>query len=76
MVIIRADGTKQTKGKSFMTGGLMGMALSGKATFKSRVALVDAKSGDILFLGDYLSAGIPKDKTYEKSFKSIPVSTK
>lgn len=74
LVIIRAAGQKETKGKSFMSGGLLGMAMSGTATFTSRVALVDAKTGDILFLGDYISRGIPKDKTYEKSFTNIPVT--
>jgi hypothetical protein len=74
LVIVRAIGHKETKGKAFMTGGLLGMALSGKTTFQSRVALVDAKNGDILFLGDYIGRGLPTYETYEKSFKSIPVS--
>ena len=74
LVIVRATGSMETKGKSFMTGGLLGMAMSGTPTFRSTVALVDAKNGDILFLGDYISRGLPKDKTYEKSFKNIPVS--
>jgi hypothetical protein len=73
IVIVRSEGNKETKGKAFMNGGgLLGMALAGEATFRSRVALVDAKNGDILFMGDYLTRGLPKDKTYEKSFKSIP----
>jgi hypothetical protein len=76
LVIVRATGLKETKGKAFMTGGLLGMALSGNATFQSRVALVDAKNGDILFLGDYVSSGLPKDKTYEKSFESIEKARK
>ncbi len=71
-VIVRSTGNKQTKSKAFMTGGLVGMGMSGEATFRSRVAVVDAKNGDILFLGDYISRGLPKDKTYEKSFKNIP----
>jgi hypothetical protein len=72
LVIVRATGQKATKSKAFMTGGLLGMALSGNAVFQSRVAFVDAKNGDILFLGDYISRGLPKDKTYEKSFQNIP----
>jgi len=72
LVIVRSTGNKETKGKAFMTGGLLGMAMSGDAMFRSRVALVDAKTGDILFMGDYISKGLPKDKTYEKSFKNIP----
>jgi hypothetical protein len=71
LVIIRSDAQKQTKGRSFMTGGLVGMALSGSATFVSRVVLVDAKNGDILFLGNYISSGIPKETLFEKSFRSI-----
>jgi hypothetical protein len=72
LVIIRAIGHRKTKTKAFMTGGLLEMAMSNKATFQSRVALVDAKSGDILFLGDYVSRGLPTYETYEKSFKHIP----
>jgi hypothetical protein len=71
LVIIRSDGTKQTKGKAFMTGGLVGMAASGKATFVSRVALVDAKNGDVLYLAVYVTSGIPKDKAFDKSFRSL-----
>jgi hypothetical protein len=72
LVIVRAVGQKQTRAKAFMTGGLLGSALAGSAVFQSRVAFVDAKNGDILFLGDYISRGLPKDKTYEKSFQNIP----
>jgi hypothetical protein len=71
LVIVRADAQKQTKGRSFMTGGLAGMAFSGSATFITHVVLVDAKNGDILFLGNYISRGIPKDKAFEKGFQSI-----
>jgi hypothetical protein len=74
LVIVRSTGSQETKGKSFMTGGLLGMALSGTPVFQSRVALVDAKNGDILFLGDYISRGLPHEKTYENSFKNIPVT--
>ena len=71
LVIIRAMGLKQTKGKSFMTGGLVGKARSGTSDFQSHVAVVDAKNGVILFLGEYTSHGLPKEKTYEKSFLNI-----
>jgi hypothetical protein len=74
LIIIRADGIKMTKGKSLMTGGLIGVARAGTAEVKSRVALVDARNGDVLFLGDYESRGLPSDKTYEKSFRHIPVA--
>jgi hypothetical protein len=71
LVFIRSDGQKQTKGKAFMTGGLVGMATAGKATFISRVVLVDAKNGDVLYLSNYISSGLPKDKTFAKSFRSL-----
>jgi hypothetical protein len=75
LVFIRSKGVKQTKGKGFMTGGVIGLATSGNATFVSWVALVDAKTGDILFLSDFLSSGLPKAKLYEKTLQKIPVST-
>lgn len=71
LVFVRASGEKMTGGKGFLTGGLVGLAMSGSAEFVSHVALVDAKSGEILFLGQFLSSGLPKDKTYEKSFEHI-----
>ena len=74
LVILRSTGVQLTKGKAYMSGGLLGMALgSKKPTYQSRVALVDAKNGDILFLGEYTTDGLPKDKTYDKSFQNIPV---
>jgi hypothetical protein len=75
LVIVRATGSTETKGKAFLSGGgLLGVAMAGTPVFQSRVALVDAKNGDILFLGDYLSRGLPHEKTYENSFKNIPVT--
>jgi hypothetical protein len=71
LVIIRSDGQKQTKGKAFMTGGLVGMAAAGKATFISHVVLVDAKNGDVLYLANYITSGLPKDKAFDKSFQSL-----
>lgn len=71
-VIVRAVGAKETKSKAFMTGGLIGMAAAGEATFRTRVAIVDAKNGDILFVGDFESRGLPSEKVYEHSFKKIP----
>ena len=71
-VIVRSLGAKETKSKAFMTGGLVGMALSGEADFRTRVAIVDAKKGDILFVGDFVSRGLPSDKVYEHSFKNVP----
>lgn len=72
LVLVRAVGSKETKSKAFMTGGLLGMAMAGEATFRTRVVLVDAKNGDILFVGDYISRGLPSEKVYEHSFKNIP----
>ena len=71
-IIVRSVGAKETKSKAFMTGGLLGMAMSGEAEFRTRVAIVDAKNGDILFIGDFVSSGLPSDKVYEHSFKKIP----
>ncbi len=71
LVIIRADGSEKTKGKGFMTGGLMGMAGAGIPMIRSRVAVVDAKNGNVLFLGDYRTQGVPSYKTFEKSFQKI-----
>jgi hypothetical protein len=75
LVILRSSGVQLTKGKAFMSGGLLGMAIGSKQPmYQTRVALVDAKNGDILFLGEYQTNGLPKDKTYEKSFQNIPVA--
>lgn len=71
LVIIRSAGVKITKGKGMLTGGLVGLAASKNATFTTHVVLVDAKTGDVLFLGIYITSGIPKDKAFEKSFKKI-----
>src|ERR1700733_8253205 len=63
LVVVRAVGNQTTAGKAFMTGGLLGVAMThGKVFYRSRVALVDAKTGDILFLGDYFSKGSPGTK--------------
>jgi hypothetical protein len=74
LVVVRAVGSQDTATKAFMRGGLIGMAMThGKVQYRSRVALVDAKNGDILFLGDYTSWGSPGTKLLEKSFKKLPV---
>jgi hypothetical protein len=75
LVVVRAVGVQDTAGKAFMKGGLLGMAMThGKVQYRSRVALVDAKNGDILFLGDYMSWGSPGTKLLEKSFKKLPMT--
>ena len=51
------------------------VATRGKTLYRSRVALVDAKSGDILFLGDYTSWNSPGPELIEKSFKKLPVKS-
>jgi hypothetical protein len=76
LVIVRAVGTQETTGKAIMKRGLVGMALThGKIAYHSRVALVDARNGDVLFLGDYDSWGSPGTKLLQKSFKKLPVKT-
>jgi hypothetical protein len=73
-VIVRAVGAQETNGKTFMKRGLIGLALThGKTQYRSKVALVDAKNGDVLFLGDYFSWDSPGSKLLEKSFKELPV---
>jgi hypothetical protein len=54
-----------------MTAGLIGLAVAGKIYYSTEVVLVDAKTGDVLFLDGYQSKGIPKDKIFDKSFKKI-----
>ena len=71
LVIIRADGEEKTKGKGFMTGGLAGMASAGIPMFRSRLAVVDARNGNVLFLGDYRTQGVPSYKTFEKSLQKF-----
>ena len=71
LVIIRSQGVKVTKGKGMLTGGLVGLAASKNATFTTDVVLVDAKNGDVLFLDGFITSGIPKDKTFDKSFRKI-----
>jgi len=74
LVIVRALGAQETNAKAFMKRGLLPMMLTrGKVQYHSRLALVDAKSGDILFLGDYQSWGTPGSKLFEQSFKKLPV---
>jgi hypothetical protein len=74
IVVVRAAGTKETGTKKFMKRGLIGLAAThGKVLYRSRVAIIDAKSGDILFLGDYSSWDSPGTKLFEKSFKKLPV---
>jgi len=75
-VVVRAAGTKETGTKKFMKRGLIGLAAThGKVLYRSRVAIIDAKSGDILFLGDYSSWDSPGTKLFEKSFKKLPVKS-
>ena len=71
LVFVRSNGVKLTKGKGMMTGGLVGLAASGKPTFTTTVTVVDARSGDVLFLDGFITSGLPKDKVFDKSFKKI-----
>ena len=71
LVIVRSEGVKLTKGKGMLTGGLIGLAAAKSATFTTDIVLVDAKNGDVLFLDGFVTSGIPKDKTFDKSFRKI-----
>lgn len=71
LVFVHSDGVKMTKGKGALSGGLVGLAMSGGTYYTTRIVLADAKTGDILFLDNYMTSGIPKDKAFVKSFQKI-----
>ncbi|MDR3677136.1 MAG: hypothetical protein P4N24_16720 [Acidobacteriota bacterium] len=71
LVIVRSQGVKMTKGKGMLTGGLIGLATTKNPTFTTYVVIVDAKNGDVLYLDEFLTSGIPKDKVFDKSFKKF-----
>lgn len=74
--LFEPSGTKETGGKKFIKRGLVGLALThGKISYHSRLAIIDAKNGDILFLGDYTSWDPPGTNLLEKSFKKLPVKS-
>lgn len=50
LVFVRGNGVVFTKGKRFLQGGLLGMAAGPKGQFRCDVVIVDARSGDVLFL--------------------------
>ena len=75
LVFVRAAGLNLTKAGALMTGGPIGLALvGGKTNFTTMVAVVDAKNGDVLYVGDYNTRGIPKDARFDKTFAKIPVA--
>jgi hypothetical protein len=81
-VIVRGRGVVSTKGKAFLTGGLAGMMLAPKGTLQCDIAIVDARTGDILFFsrsvgrGDIVkAAGGQLEKPILKSLKKLPVSS-
>jgi len=74
LLIVRARGTKQTKGRSFLTGGLVGLAFSGTVTYSLRMVVLDAKTGEVMFLSDQFSNGIPEEKALGKALKKLAVT--
>ena len=78
VVFVRGRGLLSTKAKSFLQGGLLGMALD-KGTLNCDLVIVDARSGDVLFLtrtasrGDFVkAAGGQVEKPLSKSLKKLP----
>ena len=74
VLFVRSQGTKQTKGRGFLGGGLIGMMSSGAINYHTWIALVDASSGDLLFLSETTSRNLPKEKVLMKGFKKIPLA--
>ena len=73
-VVIRASGMEMTKGKAFLSGGLLGMAMgSGRSTLYY-LAVVDSRSGEILFFANDAAGGKPEDltKALTKTFSKLP----
>jgi hypothetical protein len=71
LVFVHSDGVKLTKGKGALSGGLVGLAMSGSTSYTTRVVLADAKNGDILFMDNFMTSGLPKDKVFVKSFQKL-----
>jgi hypothetical protein len=82
LVIVRGRGMVSTKGKAFLTGGLAGMMFAPKGTLQCDIAIVDARTGDILFFsrsvgqGDIVkAAGGQLEKPIIKSLRKLPVAS-
>jgi hypothetical protein len=78
LVFVRGNGVVFTKGKRFLQGGLLGMAAGPKGQFRCDVVIVDARSGDVLFLsriggdGDLTKeAGRRIEKPFSKHLKKV-----
>jgi hypothetical protein len=50
------------------------MMSSGAINYHTWIALVDASSGDLLFLSETTSRNLPKEKVLMKGFKKIPLA--
>jgi hypothetical protein len=81
LVFVRGKGQVATKGKKFLTGGLVGMMADHKATMTCELAVVDARSGNVLFFARAFAAGdlVKSTKSLEKPLarslkKLVPVT--
>lgn len=57
LVFVRGTGVIMTKAKSFLQGGLLGMAALPKGRLTCDVVMVDARSGDVLFFSRVIGHG-------------------
>lgn len=78
IVFVRGNGVMFTKGKRFMQGGLLGMAAGPRGELRCDVAIVDARTGDVLFLsrvrgqGDIVKKGGEQiEKPLSKHVKKV-----
>ena len=78
LVFVRGKAVVHTKGKRFLQGGLLGMAVGPKGQLLCDVVIADARSGDVLFFsriagqGDIVkSAGGQVEKPLSKSLKKV-----
>jgi hypothetical protein len=77
LVFVRGRGVVNTKAKSFLSGGLVGMVLD-KGTLQCDLVVVNARTGDVLFFsrtvgsGDIVkAAGGQVEKPLSKSLKKL-----
>jgi hypothetical protein len=80
LVFVRGNGVVFTKGKRFLQGGLLGMAAGPKGQFRCDIVIVDARSGDVLFVsrvggdGDLTKdAGRRIEKPFSKHLKKVAI---
>lgn len=82
IVFVRGNGVMYTKGKRFLQGGLIGMAAGPRGELHCHVAIVDARTGDVLFLsrvrgrGDFVKKGGEQiEKPLSKHVKKVALGS-